>query len=247
VWLGALLLAGGSAAAENPLVEVPPDRSLTAEQYVARGLPTLELDWGAEETARALRLLEELAHEDPTLLPRFGSVRSGRVFDRILAESLTSGELAGDAPSTPLPSYAFDPATGVLFDRELVEIQRAVAEASLRVVEESVAAHQEVNGWLAEAGREGRPGSVEQLRGMAESQLRIRDAYGARVLGAVEGLAGMCETQAASLQARAEARTHAEQVLARATPLLAQETAAPTRALLERLEPGCGVPAPAAP
>ncbi len=36
-----------------PRVEIPQDRSLSVEQYVARGLPDLHDAWGPAETARA--------------------------------------------------------------------------------------------------------------------------------------------------------------------------------------------------
>ena len=132
----------------RPGVEIPEDRSLSVAQYVARGLPDLENEWSSDEKDRASRLLSKLAAEDPSLLPRHGSDRSGVVFERVLAESLTFGGLGGKQPSAPLPSYGFDPEVGVLFDRELVSIQRAIAEASLRVVHESVAAGREVDDWL---------------------------------------------------------------------------------------------------
>ncbi len=244
-----LAAVSSAGAQKRALVEIPPDHSLVAEQYVARGLPDPAREWGAGELADALRLLDELAAEDPTLLPRFGSDRSGAVFDRILVESLTFGSLGDEVSSSPLPAYDFVPAAGLLFDRERVEIQRAVAAASLRVVEESAGAGREVDGWLTEAGGRGREGSAEQLRGLAASQLRIRDAYETRLLTAAEGLAGLCERETASLQARTEARTHAEAVLARAVPLLSEQAAGSAQALLDRLRgsPGCDVPASAAP
>jgi len=241
-----VLTSAGSARAETlPAVEIPQDRSLSVEQYVARGLPELGEQWGPEEVARAARLFAELASTEPTQLPRQGSERSGVVFERVLAESLTFGGLGGGAPSASLQSYAFDPLVGLLFDRELVAIRRAIAEASLRVVHESVAARSEVDEWVAGAKRDGSAGSVDRLRGIGESQDRIRDAYGGRLLEAIEGLVSLCELDAASDEARAQARSHAERILLAAEPVMTPAGAASAAALRERLrrDPGCPAPA----
>ena len=179
----------------------------------------------------------------PALLPRYRSERSGALFDKLLAETLTQSALARDDTAVPLDVYAPSAERGVVFDREWVAIQHAVAEACLRVVGESAAVGAEVDGWLA-GGEEGSE-SLDRLKGMAESQQRIREAYGRRLLAAIEQLATLCELEGASLKARVEARTHAEELLNEAAPLLGDEGAVTVQLLRDRLgiAAECEVPA----
>lgn len=86
----------GSADPDPALWESPQpfpvqDRSPTPDVYRAMGLSTFESNWTSEDMKEASAQLQILAKRDPAELPRYGSPRSGVVFDRITSPSnLTS-------------------------------------------------------------------------------------------------------------------------------------------------------------
>ena len=69
-----------SARAADP----EPDRSLSAEAYIARGLPAPDRGWTGDEYTRAADVIEKVAAGDAGRLPRLGSPKSGGVFSRIV-------------------------------------------------------------------------------------------------------------------------------------------------------------------
>lgn len=74
-----------SASSET---RVPPDHSLTLDQYIALGMPKPEADWNADERSAARSILRKLAEQDPTQLPRFRSERSGALFEKLTQEEV---------------------------------------------------------------------------------------------------------------------------------------------------------------
>lgn len=61
-----------------------PDKSLTANEYIALGMPAHDREWAARDMAAAVSTLKVLASQSPEQLPRFGSAKSGAVFARIV-------------------------------------------------------------------------------------------------------------------------------------------------------------------
>src|SRR3954447_14819818 len=59
------------------------DQSLAPEQYVAQGAPASDQPWTGKEYAAATEALKKIAKNDPSMLPRFHSLRSGSYFDRM--------------------------------------------------------------------------------------------------------------------------------------------------------------------
>ncbi len=63
----------------------PDDKSLPLADYIAAGMPAYDRTWSGADMEKALKVLQEVA-KDRNLLPRYGSDRSGKLFDRIVSE-----------------------------------------------------------------------------------------------------------------------------------------------------------------
>jgi len=119
---------------------VPTDGSLEAAQYEHLGVPSVERAWASQDHLQALSVLQSVDREN---LPRFGSPRSGRVFDRLTEsferavkdpQSLRSRP--GEVPPTLGELYEARESDKLFFDRELVEIQIAAARATAGMIGE---------------------------------------------------------------------------------------------------------------
>src|SRR5690348_9098099 len=65
-----------AGAPEDPAdaeVHIPADHSLSADAYVAEGAPSADHIWTGSDYAQAGKVLEKLAANEPTSLPRAGS------------------------------------------------------------------------------------------------------------------------------------------------------------------------------
>ncbi len=62
------------------------DPTLEASQYVLYGVPKPERVWSSGDYELAAQALQKVYDEDPALLPRLDSAKSGAVFERIVAE-----------------------------------------------------------------------------------------------------------------------------------------------------------------
>lgn len=78
----ALLLVVGLAGA----LRADEDRSLEPLACVERGLPAHDRTWSGSDFQTAADCLEAIARQDPGLLPRRASARSGAVFERMCAD-----------------------------------------------------------------------------------------------------------------------------------------------------------------
>ena len=129
----ALLVVATSSASSS---FYPPDRSLTTVEYVRRGLPATDRAWAPTDYAVAVEVLRKLSAEDPSLLPRFGSPKSGEVFARLVSED-NLGVLATETPiqgrlgiasdflgsGKQLTLLYLEPSTSnLIFDSELAEV-----------------------------------------------------------------------------------------------------------------------------
>jgi hypothetical protein len=72
-----------SAQAE---VRPPADKSLALDEYIKAGVPASDRHWAGDDMARAAAALATMAGKDSGSLPRYGSPRSGQLFDRITAD-----------------------------------------------------------------------------------------------------------------------------------------------------------------
>jgi len=61
------------------------DTSLSLEAYIAAGMPAYDRTWTSADMAKAYKVLQKVA-KDERRLPRYGSDRSGKLFDRIMSE-----------------------------------------------------------------------------------------------------------------------------------------------------------------
>lgn len=65
--------------------EVPADNSLPLKDYLDAGVPAHDRNWTGSDMQQAAEALGKLTKEDATLLPRYQSPRSGKLFARITA------------------------------------------------------------------------------------------------------------------------------------------------------------------
>lgn len=80
-----------------PRVTADEDRSITAAEAAALGLPSLDHRWSKNELAGAVTRLLQLGAGDPARLPRVASRRSGTLFARVL-DAVPPPPLAGGRP-----------------------------------------------------------------------------------------------------------------------------------------------------
>jgi hypothetical protein len=67
------------------IVALENDSTLYPDEYEARGMPSIQNPWTIKDYEAAIPTLVALANENPSLLPRFNSTRSGSVFRRMVA------------------------------------------------------------------------------------------------------------------------------------------------------------------
>jgi len=77
--IGELLQAAPAAQAAIP------DRTLRAESYVEMGMPSYDRKWIGKDFLVAAQVLQTVAQRDAGELPRYGSLKSGPMFDRIVS------------------------------------------------------------------------------------------------------------------------------------------------------------------
>lgn len=143
VALALATVACNSSKADGPVPA--PDRSLAAAAYVAKGLPPADPVWAPQDYHRAVKVLEELANEDASLLPRFASPQSGAVFARLVsADNLQALRAAKLSPNEQMglatelfPAlgklmtlYATKSRPEAVFDREVTELMALLLAAS---------------------------------------------------------------------------------------------------------------------
>lgn len=119
------------------VVEIKNDLTLYPDEYEARGVPSIQNPWTANDYQIAIPALLTLAKEDLNLLPRIHSPRSGSVFRRMVSRdnlqiyanrdiewairnsSLIA--LVGSYPAISAP-YVEALSQGIQVDREILEI-----------------------------------------------------------------------------------------------------------------------------
>src|SRR5262245_49559792 len=97
-WLVLVLLVSASPVGGDPPGKSEPtrdasrerlqpseDTSLSLEDYIAAGVPAYDRKWTSADMAKAYKALQKVA-KDKRRMPRYGSERSGQLFDRITSE-----------------------------------------------------------------------------------------------------------------------------------------------------------------
>ena len=140
-----LVSQGGPAQAPPPA----PDRSLSPQAYVQKGMPASDRPWFTKEYGQAASVLKSLATSDATQLPRYGSPVSGAVFARIVSrESLNLAESEIVSVESRLLAtaeifwrlnqivvvYASATTTSQVFDSECVELFSYILEVSCKML-----------------------------------------------------------------------------------------------------------------
>jgi hypothetical protein len=184
--LALLLLGSRQEPSKEP--RIVEDRSLSSEEYVKRGFPAPDKIWLLQDFTSSLELLKNLSAENPLLLPRSASPKSGKYFARIV-----DVENLGLLTNTNLPiAQRFPIANGLMlgvkgllmlygvppqnlgcYDRETIELanyEMLVLEAALRLMNEFQATLPKDDP-LAENRKAGR---LQMLRGAA---MFVESAY----------------------------------------------------------------------
>jgi hypothetical protein len=141
------LISQGGPAQAPP---VAPDRSLSPQAYVQKGMPASDREWFTKEYGQAASVLKSLAASDATQLPRYGSPVSGAVFARIVSRD--SLKLAAETELVSVESrllataeifwrlnqivvvYAKATTTSQVFDSEVVELLSYILEVSCKMM-----------------------------------------------------------------------------------------------------------------
>jgi hypothetical protein len=239
-------------ATSGDVLVVPTDRSITVAEYTARGLPSLDKEWSTTDVKQAWEVLQALYAEDPALLPRYGSARSGPVFDKLLAQAFTMeavfaavgdvtfGELETISEEEPetitdltlLSVYKLRPETGLLFDREMVEILAVSADQTVDMWEEVDDDTARTDKILAEADASGREEIVDRIR---ENQKRFEEmlaSFEGLFLARFVDLVSLAEVQGVTAAARDSALAHADRLVAKSWNLLSSDGRGATEELL---------------
>jgi hypothetical protein len=239
-------------ATSGDVLVVPTDRSITVAEYTARGLPSLDKEWSTTDVKQAWEVLQALYAEDPALLPRYRSARSGPVFDKLLAqaftmeavfaavgdvtfgelETISEEELETITDLTLLSVYKLRPETGLLFDREMVEILAVSADQTVDMWEEVDDDTARTDKILAEADASGREEIVDRIR---ENQKRFEEtlpSFEGLFLARFVDLVSLAEVQGVTAAARDSALAHADRLVAKSWNLLSSDGRGATEELL---------------
>jgi hypothetical protein len=208
---------------------VPPDASLSPEQYRMLGVPVDNDPWSGEEHAEALAVLAGI---DRAQLPRYGSTRSGKIFEQLVSSqdvfirSIWTGAYLGDdtfetskdVPTAPRV-YAWDHDDRFLFDRELLEIHAAILR--LRVDELESLAEQDMTlaGLVEQVETEAQDRRVSGLR---ESRQQLRDDLGKLTIYSVATLIQLAEMDATRQETRRALCDRLSEMVPRAAAYLSQ-------------------------
>jgi hypothetical protein len=140
----------GLAAASASAQLYPADNSLTTDEYVALGLPSIERKWSGVDYELAAALLDSIRRADITQLPRFESARSGPVFawmtspenfvppgDSMVTRELLYAWMLSLTQHSPkiLMTYASSNEKGAILDDELSELTGHVLLVMRRLIE----------------------------------------------------------------------------------------------------------------
>jgi hypothetical protein len=239
-------------ARSQDVLVVPTDRSITVAGYAARGLPSLDKEWSATDSKQAWEVLQALYAEDPALLPRYGSMRSGSVFDKLLAQAFTMEAVfaaVGDVPVgkletileqepealtdlTLLSVYKLRPETGVFFDRELVEILARAADHFVDMwqeMESDVGKTDEVIANADTSGREEIVARIRKLQQRSEETLASMEGF---FLAKLVALVSLVDVPGLSPTAGDAVVAHGDRLVAKSWNLLSSDGRSATEELL---------------
>ncbi len=111
----------------RPVPKVAEDRSLTPDQYAAKGLPDPSRPWSPADYKQAHAALTRIAAEDPRQLPRYASDRSGKVFARMAAAENLAG--ITDRRATHRERHALFTGYGGLVDIATIYVKATTEQA----------------------------------------------------------------------------------------------------------------------
>ena len=183
-----------AALAPKPVeIPVPPDESLTTDEYVGLGLPDPDKEWTGEEMAKAQSVLAEVAQKGAEHLPRYESDKSGAVFARLIStDSLKTFvdpalPLGGRVIGVAVYSEAVGKLLQIYFNalkaeqvdgRDMLELSEAsyhVMNSMMQVFEQTAGAADPSNPALSAFAA-----GLDQLRAGAGCRRRVRPVGGQR-------------------------------------------------------------------
>jgi hypothetical protein len=228
-WLTIAALAFILAAAGGGWV-VPPDASLSPTRYRTLGVPDESAAWSGEEHAQALAVLVDL---DRAQLPRYASLRSGQIFERLVSsqeffiESIwTSAHLGEDTfeKSRQVPTaprvYAWNRDDRFLFDRELLEIHAAILRHQVEELE--ALAEQDV-ALMQLADQADTEKEHQRAAEVRDSREQLRDDLGRLTIYSLATLIQLAEMDATREEVRRALRDRLDELVPRAAAHLSPE------------------------
>lgn len=117
--LPALAASALPTPGDRPEPGIAEDRSLTADEYAAKGLPDLARPWAGADYKKAHQVLAALAKTDPRQLPRVASPQSGKVFARLASPdnfaAVADAKLTFEQRYALIQEYNFVPQVVLLY------------------------------------------------------------------------------------------------------------------------------------
>jgi hypothetical protein len=221
--------------------------------YVNQGMPDPTQEWGSAEARKAWTFLQAIYEDDPAKLPRYRSDRSGPLFDKLLAESLTLEATVGDMTAKELETtidndfdslsdrslmsvYRLRPESGLLFDRELVEILGHTLSETATMWIESRESALEIDRLITTYEATGRDSEAARARDLQESRTQSEVALETIVLQSLRELALVPAVEAISIEAEESAIWYLKNAYERCQPLFSEEGAARAKEILGAAE-----------
>ena len=212
-------------------------------------MPDPAQEWGTSEARQAWAVLQALYEDDPAKLPRYRSGRSGPLFEKLLAESLTLEATVGDMTVAELETaiendpdalfgrslvsvYRVRPESGLLFDREIVEMLAHQLNETATMWAESRDSEAELEDLITRYEAARRDAQAMRARELRASRVQMEASFETLVLHALRELALVPALEAVSSNAAESARWHLRNAYERCQPLLSAEGATRAKEIL---------------
>lgn len=228
---GAVLLASSALWTLQAQLQwvVPPDESLVIEEYVRLGIPEPQRPWSLDEHDQALDTLGRLQRAQ---LPRYGSDRSGVLFERLLASEVArGGQLMASVRSadefierirTGQRLYAPAAEDHFLFDRELLDFITISVRDEVQSLPNVAEQVERLSTWALELDSKSERAKVSDLIRRAREVQHFSEALLYRGLSELIALGA---PEATRDRTREALRERLEELIPQAADFLSQEHA----------------------
>lgn len=113
-FLFSLLLFLANEIVQSQTVDPHPDNSVTTAEFIKMGIPNVDTIWGVESYETAFKILDKIFEMDKYSIPRYKSLSSAQLFDRLVAfenyDYLLDESVPINLRLQALSNYAYFPA-----------------------------------------------------------------------------------------------------------------------------------------